>query len=147
MGWCRLRITGSCALIRYVHTYILETAWYTAQLLPTPEIFVRQVNSAIAWYLWYWDIFRSAVHITTIETGRWMGPYEHRSKKPSFVYPPAPDPQPKWELSHIRMAPEMGPGESGDKHPYIPDTSTVGIFTHICTGLGVSHSRNKRNPI
>jgi len=63
-------------------------------------------------------LIRSAVHITKIETGRWMGPYQHRSKKPSFVYPPAPDPQPKWELSHIRMAPEMGPGESGDKPPY-----------------------------
>jgi len=68
-----------------------------------------------------------------------MGPDQRRSKESSFMCPLAPDPQPRWELSHIRMAAEMGPGEAGDKPLiYIPDTSTVGIFTHICTGLGIS---------
>ena len=64
---------------------------------------------------------RPSVHITTTKTGRGLGPDQRRSKEPSFVYQPAPDPQPRWELNHIRMAPEMGPGEAGDKPlpPYV----------------------------
>jgi len=38
-------------LILYVHTYILATAWYTAQILPMPETCVKQVNTATALYL------------------------------------------------------------------------------------------------
>ena len=51
--------------ILYVHTYILATAWYTVQILPMPETCVRQVNSAIAWYLWRGNIFR--VPLSTLQ--------------------------------------------------------------------------------
>jgi hypothetical protein len=37
--------------ILYVHTYILATAWLTAQLLPIPNNCIPQINMAIKWYI------------------------------------------------------------------------------------------------
>ena len=51
--------------VLYVHTYIQAAAWYAAQILPMPENCVRQMNSAIAWYLWRGDIFR--VPLSTLQ--------------------------------------------------------------------------------
>ena len=114
-------------LIFYVHTYILATTWYTAHIRPMPETCVRQVNSAL---VVRGHFSRPAVHITRTETGREMVLDQRRSKEPSFVYPLAADPQPRRELNHIRC---------GRQTPiHIPDTSTVGIFTHICRGHGIS---------
>jgi hypothetical protein len=44
--------------ILYVHFYVLATAWYTAQIFPVPAECARQINSAIAWYLWRGEVFR-----------------------------------------------------------------------------------------
>ena len=129
-------------LILYVHTYHVHPSDSMVHCADTPDTEnLRETselsNSVIFVAREYFS--RSSVHITTTETGRLMWPDRRRSKTPSFVYPPAPDPQPRWAINHIRMAPEMGPGEAGDKPLiHIPDTSAVGIFTHICTGLGIS---------
>ena len=57
----------------YVHNYLLATAWYKAQIFPMPEACTRQVNSAIAWYLWRGDIFRvpSSTFQRRKRQGRW----------------------------------------------------------------------------
>ena len=44
--------------ILYIHKFLLVKAWYTAQIFPMPEDCKRQVNTAVAWYLWRGDIFR-----------------------------------------------------------------------------------------
>ena len=43
--------------ILHVHAYPKESymcmlSWYTAQVFPAPEECVRQLNSAISWYIW-----------------------------------------------------------------------------------------------
>jgi hypothetical protein len=44
--------------ILYVHIYLLGTAWYRSQIISMPDVCTRQVNSAIAWYIWRGEIFR-----------------------------------------------------------------------------------------
>jgi hypothetical protein len=41
-----------------VHNYLLAKAWYTAQILPPPSDCIRQLNTAMSWYLWQGDTFR-----------------------------------------------------------------------------------------
>jgi len=44
--------------IRYVKEVILATAWYTNQILPPPTDSVRQMNTAIKWFIWKGTIFK-----------------------------------------------------------------------------------------
>ena len=44
--------------IQYVHNFLLANAWYTAQIFPPPDEHVRQLNTAISWYLWRGEIFK-----------------------------------------------------------------------------------------
>ena len=44
--------------VLYVHNYLLAKAWYTAQILPPPSDCIRQLNTAMSWYLWQDDTFR-----------------------------------------------------------------------------------------
>jgi hypothetical protein len=38
--------------IQYVHTYLLAKIWYTAQVLPAPSEHIRQIETAVAWFIW-----------------------------------------------------------------------------------------------
>ena len=44
--------------IRYVNGFLLAKVWYLAQILPPPLNNIRQINTAIAWFIWRGDIFR-----------------------------------------------------------------------------------------
>jgi hypothetical protein len=44
--------------IRYVNCFLLAKVWYLAQILPPPTNNIRQINTAIAWFIWRGDIFR-----------------------------------------------------------------------------------------
>jgi hypothetical protein len=44
--------------ILYVDNFLLARAWYLAQIFPPPEECVRQIHTAISWYLWHGDIFK-----------------------------------------------------------------------------------------
>jgi len=44
--------------ITYVQVYMLTKLWYTAQVLQHPSDGLRQIISAIAWYIWQGVIFR-----------------------------------------------------------------------------------------
>jgi hypothetical protein len=54
--------------IQYVHTYLLAKLWYTAQVLPAPSVQIRQIVSAVAWFIWQGDIFR--VPLSTLQRRR-----------------------------------------------------------------------------
>jgi len=58
--------------ITYVQVYMLAKLWYTAQVLQPPSEYLRQITSAIAWYMWG-AIFR--VPVSTLhgrkEDGIW----------------------------------------------------------------------------
>ena len=43
--------------IRYVQEYLLARAWYMAQIIPTPNDNLRQINMTISWFLWKGEIF------------------------------------------------------------------------------------------
>jgi hypothetical protein len=60
--------------ILYVPTYHLATAWYTAQIFPMPDVCIRQVNSAIALYIWGGDIFR--VPLSNIQRRKRQGSWD-----------------------------------------------------------------------
>jgi len=45
--------------IRYVNSFLLAKVWYLAQTLPPPTNNIRQINTAIAWFIWRGDIFRA----------------------------------------------------------------------------------------
>jgi hypothetical protein len=59
--------------IRYVQTYLMAKAWYTAQVFPPPADGLRQINTAVSWYLWRGEILR--VPLSTLykrkEHGGW----------------------------------------------------------------------------
>jgi hypothetical protein len=60
--------------IQYVHTYMLAKLWYTAQVLPSPSVQIRQIVLAVAWFIWQGDIFRyPSPHCRKKEEGR-LGP-------------------------------------------------------------------------
>ena len=56
---------------RFVHEYLLAKIWYSAQIFPIPIAGVRQLNSAISWYLWQGEIFR--VPLSTLQRSRDAG--------------------------------------------------------------------------
>ena len=37
--------------VQYVHTYPLAKLWYTAQVLSAPSVQIRQIVSAVAWFI------------------------------------------------------------------------------------------------
>jgi hypothetical protein len=43
--------------IDYIHNYPLARAWYIAQILPISATYIRQIHTAITWYLWKGAIF------------------------------------------------------------------------------------------
>jgi hypothetical protein len=54
--------------IQYVHTYMLAKLRYAAQVLPAPSVQIRQIESAVAWFIWQGDIFR--VPLSTLQRRR-----------------------------------------------------------------------------
>jgi hypothetical protein len=58
--WLMMPTIGNCLdrRILHVHSYVLATAWYTAQIFLIPAECVRQINSATAWHLWRGEVFR-----------------------------------------------------------------------------------------
>jgi len=43
--------------ILYVQNYMLGRAWFNAQVFSLPQGCERQINTAVAWFLWRGDIF------------------------------------------------------------------------------------------
>jgi len=69
---------GPCLAARmpYVNTFLLSKIWYTAQILPAPNIYT-QLTTAITWYIWRETVFR--VPVSTLQRpkkkkGRWEMP-------------------------------------------------------------------------
>jgi hypothetical protein len=51
--------------IGFIHNYLLARAWYIVQILPISAAYIRQIHTAITWYLWKSAIFR--VPLCTIQ--------------------------------------------------------------------------------
>jgi len=60
--------------MRYVNTFLLSKFWYTAQILPTPNIYTQQLKTAITWYIWRGTEFR--VPVSTLQRPKQMGGWE-----------------------------------------------------------------------
>ena len=56
------------ARIRYVHEYLLARIWYVAHIFPLPTDSMRQLNTAISWFLCRGEIFR--VPLSTLYRGK-----------------------------------------------------------------------------
>jgi len=54
-----------------VHAYLLAKIWYMAQMFPAPMTCTRQLNTAIAWYIWKGAIFR--VPLSTLHRPKKQG--------------------------------------------------------------------------
>ena len=57
--------------IQYTHNFLLAKAWYAAQIFPPPEACVRQLNTAIAWYILHGEIFK--VPLSTLQRPKERG--------------------------------------------------------------------------
>jgi len=57
--------------IRYVNDFLLARAWFTTQIFPPPTDYVRQMNTAISWFLWKGAIFR--VLLSTLQRTKELG--------------------------------------------------------------------------
>ena len=53
---------------------MLARIWYTAQIFPPPADSIRQLNTAIACFIWSGDIFR--VPLSTLQRGREEGGWD-----------------------------------------------------------------------
>jgi hypothetical protein len=51
--------------ILYLNNFLLAQAWYTAQIFPIPGDCIRQIITAIAWFLWQGSIFQ--VPLSTLQ--------------------------------------------------------------------------------
>ena len=58
--------------IRYVHSHLLAKMWHTAQVYPVPRECVRQLTSAVAWYIWQGATF-IRVSISTLQRKKEQG--------------------------------------------------------------------------
>ena len=54
--------------IRFVHDFLLARIWYVAQLFPLTSDSMRQINTAITWFVWRGEVFR--VPHSTLQRGR-----------------------------------------------------------------------------
>jgi hypothetical protein len=59
--------------IRFVHTYLLAKIWYVAQLFPAPVGVLRQILTAISYFVWKGSIFKvpTAVLQAPKDCGGW----------------------------------------------------------------------------
>jgi hypothetical protein len=57
--------------ILYVHNFLLARAWYKAQIFPPPEECVREIHTAISWYIWRGEIFK--VPLSTLQRPKAQG--------------------------------------------------------------------------
>ena len=57
--------------IRYVNEILLAPAWYTTQILPPPVNIIRQINTAITYFIWKGSIFK--VPISTLQKSKREG--------------------------------------------------------------------------
>jgi len=57
--------------IRYINEVILATAWYTTQIYPPPKDSVRQINTAISWFIWKGAVFK--VPLSTLQLPKEAG--------------------------------------------------------------------------
>jgi len=53
------------ARMHYVNTFLLSKIWYTAQILPAPNIYTQQLATAITWYILRGTVFR--VPVSTLQ--------------------------------------------------------------------------------
>jgi len=54
----RIRELCLAQRIRYIHSILLATIWFNAQILPTPVKYTKQITTAILWFIWKQAIFR-----------------------------------------------------------------------------------------
>ena len=59
--------------IQYIQVYMLAKLWYTAQVLQPPSECLRQITSAITWYIWQGEIFR--VPLSTLQRRKHVAPF------------------------------------------------------------------------
>jgi hypothetical protein len=57
--------------VLYVQNILLAQAWYTARIFPITGDNIRQINTAIAWFLWQGSIFR--VPLSTLQQQKQQG--------------------------------------------------------------------------
>jgi hypothetical protein len=46
--------------IQYIHNYLFARVWFAAQILPITANCIRQIRTAVTWFLWRGSIFRLA---------------------------------------------------------------------------------------
>jgi hypothetical protein len=57
---------------RYIHTFLLARVWFAAQVLLLTVAAIRQIRTAVSWYLWRVAIFRIPYTMTRTKLeGRW----------------------------------------------------------------------------
>jgi len=57
--------------MRYINNFLLSKIWYTAQILPAPNIYT-QLTTAIKWYIWRGTVFR--LSLSTLQMRGWEMP-------------------------------------------------------------------------
>jgi hypothetical protein len=50
--------------IKYIHEFLMAQLWYVTQIFTPTEATLRQINTAIQWFLWCGEIF--SVPLTTL---------------------------------------------------------------------------------
>ena len=74
--------------IRFVHDFLLARIWYVAQLFPLTSDSMRQINTAITWFVWRGEIF--LVPLSTLQRGRDPGGWDFvniwAKSKTLFIY-------------------------------------------------------------
>jgi len=71
-AYCRMLALDS--RIQIVREYLMAHAWYVSRTYPPPDVCVRQLNTAISWFVWKGDIFR--VPLSTLYRSKGEGGWD-----------------------------------------------------------------------
>ena len=118
--------------IKYVHAFLLAKIWHIAQIFPIPKDHVRQLATAIAWFIWKGMIFR--VPMSTLQRKRTDGGLELLDIEAKCCALFLARPRGKRGNPDCSLAPAMGP-ERTERKPatHRQDSEEVRIPSHLRT--------------
>ena len=120
--------------IQYAHASLFTKIWRIAQIFPISKDHVRQLATAIAWFIWKGMIFRVPISFPTKgENELWPATIGYRGEMLRPIPNQNERPRGKGGNSDCSMAPEMGPAiTTGKPAKHRQDSEEVRIPCHLC---------------
>jgi hypothetical protein len=128
------RDLGISLRIQYVHTYLLGNLWHSAQIFPVPRDCIREIVSAMIWYVWQGAIFRVPISTLQRRKEKRNGSDRRGGKISGTPLHPDVDPEPMRRIDICRIVTVFEAANGQGKPPGLEDIEDHGIFAYILPG-------------